>query len=166
MTLMLRPVSVANCSRICLVGLGVAANAAFKVSSCFALIVVRGPLRLVPPGWFSSFAMLPAEPDAWVGEEGSPIPKLAEPLVQPMPESLIELLADIGELLLERWWEEPWLRLFNEAIGSRPNNDSSSLSESSSSLAPRSPSPGLIKLSSRSGSSVSWDTSLIRPERA
>lgn len=41
---------------MCLVGLGVAAKAAFSVSSCFALMVVRGPLRFVPPGVFSSFA--------------------------------------------------------------------------------------------------------------
>lgn len=39
-------------------GLGVAAKAAFKVSSCLALIVVRGPLRLAPRFW-SSFSLLP-----------------------------------------------------------------------------------------------------------
>ena len=44
---MLSPVSCASCSRICLVGFGVAAKAAFSVSSCFALIVVLGP-RLLP----------------------------------------------------------------------------------------------------------------------
>ena len=49
-TLMLSPVSRASCSRIWRVGLGVAANAAFSVSSCFALIVVRGPRRLAPSG--------------------------------------------------------------------------------------------------------------------
>ena len=46
------PVSWASFSRMCLVGFGVAANAAFKISSCFALMVVRGPLRL-PFGPFS-----------------------------------------------------------------------------------------------------------------
>lgn len=45
------------------VGLGVAANAAFNVSSCFALIVVRGPLRFAPdtgvvPGESSHFRFL------------------------------------------------------------------------------------------------------------
>lgn len=55
---MLRPVSWANCSRIWRVGLGVAAKAAFNVSSCLALIVVRGPLRLAPRFW-SSFSLLP-----------------------------------------------------------------------------------------------------------
>ena len=44
---MLSPVSCANCSRICLVGFGVAAKAAFSVSSCLALMVVLGP-RLLP----------------------------------------------------------------------------------------------------------------------
>lgn len=56
MTLMLRPVSWASCSRMCLVGLGVAANAAFSVSSCLALIVVRGPRRF-PPRFWSSFSL-------------------------------------------------------------------------------------------------------------
>lgn len=48
MTRMLSPVSCANCSLMCRVGLGVAAKAAFKVSNCFALIVVLGPRRLAP----------------------------------------------------------------------------------------------------------------------
>ena len=48
MTLMLSPVSWASCSLMCRVGFGVAANAAFSVSNCLALIVVRGPLRLAP----------------------------------------------------------------------------------------------------------------------
>lgn len=48
MTLMLSPVSLASCSRMCLVGLGVAAKAALSVSSCLTLIVVRGPLLLAP----------------------------------------------------------------------------------------------------------------------
>jgi len=48
MTLIFRPVSAASCSRICLVGFGVAANAALRTSSCLALIVVRGPLLLLP----------------------------------------------------------------------------------------------------------------------
>lgn len=39
-------------------GLGVAAKAAFNVSSCLALMVVRGPLRLAPRFW-SSFSLLP-----------------------------------------------------------------------------------------------------------
>lgn len=39
-------------------GLGVAAKAAFRVSSCFALMVVRGPRRLAPRFW-SSFSLLP-----------------------------------------------------------------------------------------------------------
>jgi hypothetical protein len=41
-TRILRPVSCASCSRMCLVGFGVALNAAFRVSNCFALIVVLG----------------------------------------------------------------------------------------------------------------------------
>lgn len=48
MTLIGNPVSFANCSRICRVGFGVCANAVFKISSCLALIVVRGPRRLLP----------------------------------------------------------------------------------------------------------------------
>ena len=55
---MLRPVSCARCSRMWRVGLGVAAKAAFSVSSCLALMVVRGPLRLAPRFW-SSFSLLP-----------------------------------------------------------------------------------------------------------
>lgn len=58
MTLMLSPVSCASCSRMCLVGLGVAAKAAFNVSSCLALMVVRGPRRF-PPRFWSSFSLLP-----------------------------------------------------------------------------------------------------------
>jgi len=54
---MLRPVSWASCSRMCLVGFGVAANAAFSVSSCFAFMVVRGPRRF-PPKFWSSFSLL------------------------------------------------------------------------------------------------------------
>lgn len=45
MTRMLRPVSWASCSRMWRVGFGVATNAAFSVSSCLALMVVRGPRR-------------------------------------------------------------------------------------------------------------------------
>jgi len=48
MTRMLSPVSCASCSRMCLVGFGVAANADFRVSSCLALIVVLGPRRFAP----------------------------------------------------------------------------------------------------------------------
>lgn len=55
---MLRPVSCASCSLMCRVGLGVAAKAAFRVSSCLALMVVRGPRRLAPRFW-SSFSLLP-----------------------------------------------------------------------------------------------------------
>jgi len=48
MTLMGRLVSLANCSRMCLVGLGVCENAVFSISSCFALMVVLGPRRFDP----------------------------------------------------------------------------------------------------------------------
>jgi len=65
MTRMLRPVSCASCSRMCLVGFGVAANADFSVSSCFALIVVRGPRRLAPAA--------PAPPPV----DGPPLPSSA-----------------------------------------------------------------------------------------
>lgn len=43
-----RPVSFANCSLMCLVGLGVCEKAVLRISSCLALIVVRGPLRFEP----------------------------------------------------------------------------------------------------------------------
>lgn len=43
-----RPVSLASCSLMCLVGLGVCENAVLRISSCLALIVVRGPRRLDP----------------------------------------------------------------------------------------------------------------------
>lgn len=43
-----KPVSLANCSRICLVGFGVWLNAFFNTSNCLALIVVRGPRRFDP----------------------------------------------------------------------------------------------------------------------
>ena len=48
-TLMGKPVSLASCSLMCLVGLGVCENAVFRISNCFALIVVRGPRLLDPP---------------------------------------------------------------------------------------------------------------------
>lgn len=47
-TLIGKPVSLANCSRICLVGFGVWLNAFFNTSNCLALIVVRGPRRFEP----------------------------------------------------------------------------------------------------------------------
>ena len=47
-TRMLRPVSLANCSRICRVGFGVWEKAVFRTSSCLALMVVRGPRRFPP----------------------------------------------------------------------------------------------------------------------
>jgi len=65
MTRMLSPVSCASCSRMCLVGFGVAANADLSVSSCLALIVVRGPRRLAP----AAPAPLPAA--------GCPLPSTA-----------------------------------------------------------------------------------------
>lgn len=43
-----KPVSLANCSRMCLVGFGVWLNAFFNTSNCLALIVVRGPRRFDP----------------------------------------------------------------------------------------------------------------------
>ncbi|TNN68833.1 hypothetical protein EYF80_020868 [Liparis tanakae] len=46
-----------SCSRMCRVGFGVATNAAFNVSSCLALMVVRGP-RLLVPEFCSSFSIL------------------------------------------------------------------------------------------------------------
>lgn len=42
---------------MCRVGFGVATNAAFNVSSCLALMVVRGP-RLLVPEFCSSFSIL------------------------------------------------------------------------------------------------------------
>lgn len=48
MTLIGRLVSLANCSRMCRVGLGVCEKAVFSISSCLALIVVLGP-RLLDP---------------------------------------------------------------------------------------------------------------------
>lgn len=44
-----KPVSFANCSLMCRVGLGVWLNAVFNTSNCLALIVVRGPRRFEPP---------------------------------------------------------------------------------------------------------------------
>lgn len=116
---MFNPVSFASCSRMCLVGLGVAANAAFSVSSCFALIVVRGP-RLFVPGVFSSFpdpvrlvVVVPAEavpllldPMLEGGEdahrESAPVP----PEI-PCPESEREEDADRGEDLEESASRDP-----------------------------------------------------------
>lgn len=46
MTLIVRPVSSANFSRIWRVGFGVAIKATLSISSCLGLIVVRGPLLL------------------------------------------------------------------------------------------------------------------------
>jgi len=48
MTLMGRPVSFANCSLMCLVGFGVDEKAVFRISSCFAFMVVLGPRRFEP----------------------------------------------------------------------------------------------------------------------
>lgn len=47
-TLIGKPVSFANCSRMCRVGFGVWLNAFFNTSNCLALIVVRGPRRFEP----------------------------------------------------------------------------------------------------------------------
>ena len=44
-----KPVSLANCSLMCLVGFGVCEKAVFNTSNCLALMVVLGPL-LLPPG--------------------------------------------------------------------------------------------------------------------
>lgn len=67
-TLMLSPVSCASCSLIWRVGLGVAANAAFRVSNCLALMVVLGPLLLAPltgiPAVFS-FSLF-SSPASWL----------------------------------------------------------------------------------------------------
>lgn len=43
-----RPVSFANCSLMCLVGFGVDEKAVFRISNCFAFMVVRGPRRFEP----------------------------------------------------------------------------------------------------------------------
>lgn len=69
---MLRPVSRESCSRMCLVGFGVAANAAFSVSSCLALMVVRGPRRF-PTALCSSVSLLPGSlSDRWPVSESFP----------------------------------------------------------------------------------------------
>ena len=57
-TRIFNPVSWANCSRMCLVGFGVALNEAFKTSNCFAFIVVLGPLLLLPAFPFSTPSLL------------------------------------------------------------------------------------------------------------
>lgn len=154
-TRMLRPVSCASCSRMWRVGFGVAAKAAFSVSSCFALMVVRGPRRFVPPGWFSSFPtpppLAPPTEPPLPALPGEPAP--SESPVPLWPESLIEELADIGEHLLDspvggppRWLRPPliWLRPMDELL----------MSSSSRSSSPRSASEpgGLTMLSSKSAS--------------
>lgn len=48
MTLIGKPVSLANCSLICLVGFGVCEKAFLRISSCLAFIVVLGPLLFDP----------------------------------------------------------------------------------------------------------------------
>lgn len=48
MTRMGKLVSLASCSRICLVGFGVCEKAVFSISNCLALMVVLGP-RLLDP---------------------------------------------------------------------------------------------------------------------
>lgn len=88
-TRMFNPVSAASCSRICLVGLGVWLKAFFRVSSCFALIVVLGPLRLVP-GVFSSFPAPPEEDDPppvaeLLFDAGPFAPPVVPPGVDPPP---------------------------------------------------------------------------------
>jgi len=69
---MLSPVSCASCSRMCLVGFGVAANADFSVSSCLALIVVLGPRRFAP----AAPAPLPAA--------ACPLPSTVPPTSSPL----------------------------------------------------------------------------------
>jgi hypothetical protein len=74
------------------------------------------------------------------------------PLGPLIPESLIELLADMGELLLDitaEWWPDPWPILLNGGKGPIPNKLSSSWSESAP-CGPKSGSGGLTILSSSS----------------
>lgn len=119
---MFKPVCEASCSRICRVGFGVSEKACFSVSSCFALIVVRGPLLLVP-GVFSSLpaplvpgavaadpfvkevlALLfvpPTDPSVPFGE-----PAQSES-VSACPESESDEDADIGDDLEERPISDP-----------------------------------------------------------
>jgi hypothetical protein len=111
---MFNPVSLASDSRICRVGFGVAANAAFSVSSCFALIVVRGPLRFVP-----GVPELSSAPDNVVVPDVIPVgPLLFDPMFEggddahresvpvppviPCPESDRDDEADRGEDLEDR----------------------------------------------------------------
>lgn len=97
---------------MCRVGLGVAAKAAFSVSSCFALIVVRGPRLLVPGVELSSapdklvVVVMPAgplllEPMLEGGDEAH-IESVPVPPVMPCPESDRDEDADRGEDLDER----------------------------------------------------------------
>ena len=75
MTRMGRPVSLASCSLMCLVGLGVWLKAVLRTSSCLALMVVLGPRLFVPPGPSS---------DLYLSSSGSPLtdPGKRECLVQ------------------------------------------------------------------------------------
>ena len=93
-TRILRPVSWANCSRICLVGFGVALNEAFRTSSCFAFIVVLGPLRLLPDFPFSVPSLLL-------------LLSLVSMLEQLLPGLMLEMIWESGERGLgqesDRW---------------------------------------------------------------
>ena len=73
-----KPVSFASCSRINLVGFGVAINTFFNTSSCLALIVVRGPRLLFSLSRFSeslksASSSLSSSLDIWDLGPGPPI---------------------------------------------------------------------------------------------
>lgn len=89
---------------MCRVGFGVSENACFSVSSCFALIVVRGPLLFVP-GVFSS---LPTEPVLVPGAV------LLDPLVKPVELVLVfvDPIVPLGE------------PAHNESVSACPESDS------------------------------------------
>ena len=92
MTLILRPVSCASCSRMCLVGLGVAAKADLRTSNCLALMVVRGPRLLAPTPDPPVFSL---DPSPLTDSESASSKSLT-----PSSPSLLLLLVDVLFLLL------------------------------------------------------------------
>lgn len=125
MTLMLSPVSLASCSLMCLVGFGVAAKAAFNVSSCLALIVVRGPLLFAPapPGRLLPIRLMPTCPPEVnilrllvVFSEANASPSFKSESfflavsLSALEEKLVELLMDSARLSSSDWSRKFFLR--------------------------------------------------------
>lgn len=121
---------------MCLVGLGVCENAVFKISNCFAFIVVRGPRRFDPelPSsgllfsvWESRVSGSPSR-EFWSSESSAACPDFESVPMEPAISPWLRLLLFVSPGVPTGRPEGPWTPLwcFRTVPVELPSSSSSS----------------------------------------